>query len=126
MDEPAQPDATETSRTQAPGSRERRYFALPQTTLGRWSLALAALFFVFMTVFYVMAFGEVASGADSFIEQWPLWGSIIPAAACGIGAFVVGLIALIARGERSLLVLLSVGWGGFVAFFVASELLFPH
>ena len=116
----------ETARAETPRTRERRYFALPHTTLGRWSLALAALFFVFMTVFYAMAFGGVASGSDSFLDQWPLWGSIIPAAACGIGAFAVGLVAIVARGERSLLVFASVGWGGFVAFFVAAELLFPH
>ena len=117
---------TDPGQSDAPSAHERRFFALPRTTLGRWALALAALFFVFMTFFYVAAFGEVASGSDSFIEQWPLWGTIIPAAACGIGALVLGLAAVIAKGERSVLVLIAIAWGGFVAFFVAAELLSPH
>ena len=45
---------------------------------------------------------------------------------CGLAAGIVGLIAIVRRGERSWLVWLSVLPGLLVSFFILGEFLAPH
>ena len=105
---------------------DRRYFALPHTTLGGWSVALLALFWFFLALFYAFIAMDVGEGGDTIVTDWPLWATIVPAALCGVGAFILGWTSVFVRGERSLLVLLASAWGTFVTWFVSAELLFPH
>ena len=106
--------------------RERRLFTLPHTTLGRWAVALLALFWFFLALFYAFIAMDVGEGGDSIVTDWPLWVTIIPAGLCGIGAFLTGWASVFVRGERSLLVILAAAWGTFVTWFIAMEFLFPH
>ena len=106
-------------------SGSRRFWALPASKLGRWAVGFGAFFFVFMAIFYALISAEVGFG-EPFLNQWPLWGSILPAAACGFGAAGCGVLALVRKGERSILVFAVTLVGLFVVWFVSMELLFPH
>ena len=100
-------------------------WGLPKTVLGRWSVASAAVFFIFMTVFFALVTSGVRGG-DTFWSEWRLSVPIVAAAICGIGAAATGLLALFRRKERSLLVILATLLGLFIAFFAAGEVFFPH
>ncbi len=100
-------------------------WGLPRTLLGRWSVALAAAFFIFMAVFFAVIAAGVRGG-DTYWEEWRLAIPFTSAAICGIGAAVTGIPALFRKRERSLLVILATLLGLFVAFFVAGEVFFPH
>ena len=119
-------DTAHTPEATGDPRHQRRFFALPHTTLGGWSVALLALFWFFLALFYALVFMDVGEGGDSIVTDWPLWATIIPAGLCGIGAFLTGWASVLARGERSLLVILASAWGTFVTWFVAMEFLFPH
>jgi hypothetical protein len=107
------------------GDGHRRFFALPHTALGRWSVALLALFWFFLALFYAYVALEIRDSGDA-VARWPLWATMIPAAVSGVAAFITGWTSVFARGERSLLVLLASAWGTFVVWFITMELMFPH
>lgn len=114
------------SRPMADASN-RSPWGLPSSSPGRWSLGLAALFWLCMAVFYgLVAAGVAERGNDTFAQEWPLFISIGAAGACGIGSAVTGVVALLAKHERSVLVALATLLGALVTFFVLAELLFPH
>jgi hypothetical protein len=100
-------------------------WGLPKTLLGRWSVALAAVFFIFMAVFFAVIAAGVRGG-ETYWEEWRLSIPFTSAAICGIGSAGTGLTALFRKGERSLLVILATMLGLFVAFFVVGEVFFPH
>lgn len=96
----------------------------PTTKLGKWSAGLIVGFVVFLLAFYVVvAIGY--RGGDTFWSQPMLTIPILIAAACGISAFVCGVVSFFKK-ERSVLVLAATLIGLFVLWFVAAELLFPH
>lgn len=83
-------------------SPRRRFFALPRTALGWWSLIIGTGFFVFMRLFWMQAFSPGRDRSKFFSD--PL------NAACLIGAFaspilgmLLALLAIIWKHERSLL-----------------------
>jgi hypothetical protein len=95
----------------------------PSTKLGWWSVGLgvtfAELFFINSIIFMPLAVEE----------PWrqtllPLYGIFM--LLCGLAAGIVGLVAVIRRGERSLLVWLAILPGMFVFLFLVGEFLAPH
>jgi len=98
---------------------------MPKTKLGKWSAGLFGAFVLVMILFYLLI-GGGQTGGDTFFSNWVLAISILLAAACGVGGFIVGLVAIIKKRERNWLVFIAVGIGAFVTFFFAAELLFPH
>ena len=104
----------------------------PTTTLGKWSLGLIVLMQL------LVLFGP--SLANSLYRSVPAGGSILAdiaarpvlaitmlvGIACGIAAFITGLVALVRSKERALMVYLSTAVGGILLFFLAGEMLFPH
>lgn len=100
--------------------RGHRYLSLPHTTLGVWSVVLFVTCWIFLALF----FGAVSLGARGL--SWQLLGTMIPAVLSGIGGLAAGLLSLVRKGERSLLVFLAVAWGTFVTWFVSMEIIFPH
>ena len=101
----------------------RRIFGWPSTRLGWWSVALTATFVVLMiinnTVF--MRLPEDVTWRETIL---PFYGFFMML--CGFAAGIVGLIAVIRRHERSLLVWLTILPGLFVLVFVLGEFLVPH
>jgi hypothetical protein len=96
----------------------------PTTTAGRWSTLLLFGFCVGLGAFFTaVALGE--RGGDDFTSNWWLSGPALTAAACGVGAFAAGLLALRSR-ERALSVYFATLVGLAVTLFVATEIAFPH
>jgi len=99
-----------------------RITILPKSSLGRWSVGLAAAFILLYILFAVLTgLGGVGPGPVAFI--------LIATAVfgiSGIAVFVTALIRIIKSKERSILVFLVVVVGLFALFFFLGEFLFPH
>ena len=105
---------------------------VPQTILGRWSVGLI----VIMPILFVIG----TSLTNSLYESVPAGGTILtdiaarPALAltmlagmaAGIAAFLVGLLALVRKKERALLVYVSTVVGMLLMVFLAGEFISPH
>ena len=87
-----------------------RISILPKSSLGRWSVGLAAAIILLFVLLFVLA---VLSGLE--VGLVPLVDLILDDAfgTSGIGALVTGLISLIKSKERSILVSLVVVAGLF-------------
>jgi len=100
----------------------RRFFALPSTRIGWWSVALGATF--------------VALYIISAVVFWRMPGDVpwrpllifygIAMLLCGLAAGIVGLIAVIRHHERSWLVWFTILPGLLVLTLVLGEFLVPH
>ena len=95
-----QPSGPDRDSASAPQKRRGRFFALPATSLGWWSLVIGAGFFVCMRLFWMQA-GSPGRDRSTFFSD-PI------NAACLIGAFgsaivgmIVALVAIIWKRERS-------------------------
>ena len=100
----------------------RHFFALPQTRLGRWALALDLGFFALMIVFFALvAAGQ--RGGDTFFSNFWLAGSILPAGAAAIAAGVAALVGIVGHRERSILSFAGVLIAAFVLFWVVAEII---
>jgi len=100
-----------------------RFLGRPSTRLGWWSVALAATFAV---LFIINATVFMPSTVEAPWRQTilPFYG--ISMLLCGLAAGIVGLVAVVRRGERSWLVWLTILPGLFVLFLVLGEFLVPH
>ena len=101
-----------------------RISILPKTTLGRWSVVLAAAFvllFVLLQIFYTSVHRNPVTNPGS-PSPFILIG-VVAEYISGIASFVTGLISLIKRNERAVLVFLVVILGLFALLFLLGELL---
>ena len=99
-----------------------RISILPKTSLGRWSVGLAAAFILLSILFAVLTgLGGVGPGPVA-----PIVIATVIFGISGIAAFVTGLISIIKSRERSILVFLAVIVGLLVLIFCLGEVIFPH
>ena len=101
----------------------RRVIGRPSTRLGWWSVGLGA---TFVALFIINSTVFMPSTVDAPWRQvvLPFYGIFM--LLCGLAAGIVGLIAVIRRGERSWLVWLTILPGLFVLFLLLGEVLVPH
>lgn len=92
----------------------RRVFSLPKTRLGWWSVGLAAAFVLYL-------FGLIIGVSALEAENLPGIGSFMFVVT--LAAAATGLMAVLRRGERSILVVFPVVIGLFVLFFEIGEFL---
>jgi tellurite resistance protein TehA-like permease len=97
---------------------------LPTTTLGKWSIGLVIVFFLFFVVFLIEAKSGLLGG-DTWTWDWPAI-PILLAGVSAVSALVTGIIGIVKSRERSVLVFMSAALGLFVLFFVLGEFLVPH
>jgi hypothetical protein len=102
-----------------------RFFGFPSTGLGRWSLALLAAAAGLLLLARSMAAGG-ATGGETFLDNPPLAFSMLGAALCTLSAGMVSGLAVLRRGERSLISLLTFVLGLLVLAFLIGEMLIPH
>jgi hypothetical protein len=103
----------------------RRILGPPRTRAGWWSVALAGAFVVFFVLFQALvAAGQ--RGGDTFFSNPSLALTILTAGAAAIAGGVTAGVAIEAKGERSLLVIVVLLLGLFVLTFVLGELIVPH
>ena len=100
---------------------------LPKSSLGRWSVGLAAAFillFVLLQTFYAYVHrNPVPNPAPP--SPVILMG-VVADYISGIGSFVTGLISIIKSKERSILVFLVVAVCFFALIWLLGEVLIPH
>ena len=98
---------------------------LPKTYLGKWSVGLILNFFLFMGIFALFVnLGE--RGGETFFSNLKLTIPFMIAVLSGSGSFLVGMVSLILRKERSILVFLSSLLGFLILLFILGEFISPH
>jgi membrane associated rhomboid family serine protease len=103
----------------------RRFFGLPQTSPGRWSMWLGLGAFLFMFLMQILVISG-QRGGNTFFDN--LWLSL-PALAAGLSILAAGILAAAAifgKGERSLFSFLALLLGLFVLLFLVGEFSVPH
>jgi hypothetical protein len=99
--------------------RPRPLLGRTTTLAGRVALALVWVFVFALGAFLASsAMGE--TGGDTFFANPRLALPLLVAGLAGLGAGIAGLVAMARWGERSLLMLLPVALGGFVAWFIVA------
>ncbi len=98
----------------------------PATRLGQWAVGLWALF---VLLFIINSFVFMPAGENPANEWWmhaylPFYGIFM--LLCGFASGVIGLIAVLRKGERSWLVWLTLLPGAWVIFMLLGEFLVPH
>ena len=104
----------------------KRIHFLPKTRLGKWSVSLIGIFITFILIFYALIEWADQRGGDTFFSNLWLTIPILTAATAGISAFVTGVVSIIKKKERSILVYLSILIGLFVIVFISGEIFTPH
>ena len=99
----------------------RRIIGFPSTRLGQWSLVAVFVFFVLLAIFFALvASGE--GGGATFFSNPLMAGLLIAAGIAGVAGGVLALVAIVWKGERSLLVFAVLLLGLFVLFFAVGEI----
>ena len=102
-----------------------RISILPKSRFGKWSTGLIAAFVVFFLAFLLLvASGQ--RGGETFFSILLLTIPILLAGTSGVLAIFTGLIGIIRKRERSILVYFSTLVGLFVLLFVLAEIIFTH
>ena len=103
-------------RQASTGREEMHISVLPKTSLGRWSVGLAIAFILFLVLLF-----EVLTGFNPFAPGFnPVLAVVLKIVLVGISgaAFVTGLISMIKKRERSVLVFVGMAialWLGLIA-----------
>lgn len=93
--------------------------------MGKWSVRLMCLFFIFLAKFFILiALGQ--RGGETFFSNLLLAIPGLLAAVSGVGAFFVGMVSIVNNKERSFLVFVSTGIGFLILLWCILEILFPH
>jgi divalent metal cation (Fe/Co/Zn/Cd) transporter len=104
-----------------------RISILPKTSLGRWSVGLAAAFillFVLLQTFYASV---RRNPVPNPVPPSPvILIGVVARYISGIASFVTGLISMIKSKERSILVFSVVIVGFLALIWLLGEVLFPH
>ena len=110
------------SNRQDGSSRSPSFVGMPRTWLGWWSIGLAITFLV-LFVLWLLYVQATPMARPTFFSD-PLHAVLIlAAAAAAITGAIVGALALVAKRERSLMILLSVLLGAIVLYWTIAELM---
>ena len=102
----------------------RRFLSLPATRLGWWSLGFLAAHAFVMVLFGVVGGALNAAGLPNMAgHPWLIATALSIAGAPALAGIATGLVAVIRRDERSMLVILPLL---LVAIFLLAEVLLPH
>lgn len=103
----------------------RQFLALPRTPLGRGAMALIGLHVVTMILHRAIAPLTGGGGQRFFDNPW-MSATLLIAGAFAVVGGVVAAVAVVARGERSIVAVLAILYGIFVLAFGLGEVLSPH
>ena len=104
---------------------------MPKTNLGKWSigliLAMFILFAIGLSLPNILYESAPSSNTllDDFVNRPLLALSMLAGVGAGISALITGLVAVLQRKERAILVFGSTLVGAAVTFFVITLFLFP-
>jgi hypothetical protein len=101
----------------------RRIVGLPSTRFGWWSISLALAFLVLFPLWlFYSSYLRPIPRPTFFSDPFHAF-LLVSAAAAAITGGIVGVLALVAKRERSFTVLLSVLLGAFVLYWTIGELM---
>ena len=104
---------------------------MPKTNLGKWSvgliLAMVILFFIGTSLPDILYESAPASNTllDDIVNRPLLAFSMLAGVGSGISALITGLVAVLKRKERAVLVFVSTLVGAVVTLFVITMFFFP-
>lgn len=105
---------------------------LPKTKLGKWSVGLVVampILFRIGSSFTDTLYKSVPAGNTipiDIIQRPALALTMIAGMACGVSAFVTGLVAIVRKKERAFLVCVSTLIGALFTLFLSAEIIFSH
>ena len=103
-------------------SRNPGFIGMPRTRPGWWSIGLAITFLV-LFVLWLLYVQATPMARPTFFSD-PLHALLIlGAAAAAITGSIVGALALVAKRERSFMIMLSILLGAFVLYWSIAELM---
>ena len=109
-----------------------RWYLLPKTQLGKWSLGLIIampLLFIIGSLFTKSLYPSVPAGdtilADIAVRP-ALALTVLAGMLAGVLALVTGIWAITRQKERAVLVYISSLIGALLILFLIAEILFPH
>ena len=111
---------------------ERSWRFKPSTKIGGWSIGLAVVMPILFAIGSSLTdtlYESVSSGSTILkdIAARPFLAlSMLAGMAAGVASFITGLLAIIRKKERALLVYLSTVIGGILTLYLIAELAFPH
>lgn len=104
----------------------------PKTNLGMWSvgliLAMPLLFFLGTSMTDTLYASVPAGGTllKDIVARPALAITMLAGLACGVAAFITGLLAGLRQRERSPMVYVSIAVGALLIFFLAAEFIGSH
>ena len=105
---------------------------MPKTIAGKWSLGLIIampILFVIGISFSDTLYQSVSAGGTilkDIVARPALALTMLAGMGAGIAAFISGLISILKKKERALLVYASTVVGAGLTLFLAAEIIFPH
>lgn len=104
---------------------------LPQSYLGKWSVALiiAMPIFIYIGMSFVDFYESVPAGKtipQDIVARPGVALSMLAGFASGIIAFLTGIVGIIKKKDRSVLVFLSTALGFLMLLWCLTEIIFPH
>ena len=104
-----------------------RISILPKTSLGRWSVGLAAAFVLLFVLHQTFAASARRNPPANPTPPNPvIIMAVVADYISGIASIVTGIVSIMRRKERAILVFLVEIVGFFVLLFLLGEFLFPH
>ena len=111
---------------------ERSWKMLPNSKAGKWSLGLIILMPILLfigTSLIAPIYNSVPAGSNllaDLVSRPFLTLFMLAGMAAGISSFITGLVTILKKKEKALLVYISTIIGGLVTFFLISLMLFPE
>ncbi|MBN1168935.1 hypothetical protein JXA63_03505 [Candidatus Woesebacteria bacterium] len=105
---------------------------MPKTQSGKWSVGLIAVMPILLRIgmsFTDTLYESVSAGGTLFediIKRLVLALTMLSGIACGVSAFITGVLAIVKKKERSISVYLATFIGALFTLFLLGEFLFPH
>ncbi len=107
---------------QAGYDKNLSFIGMPRTKVGKGSMWLAVAFFVLFTAWQLYV-NNTSRPRQTFFSDLPQAILILSTAAAGITGAILGVIALVFKRERSILIILSIIIGSFVLYWTIGELM---
>lgn len=98
---------------------------MPKTLLGKWSVGLVTLFFLFLATGIFVVSGLDQRGGETIFDNPVISIPMLGSGASAIAAFFCGMISIWKHKERSVFVFAASAIGLFVLIFVLGEFI-PH
>ncbi|MEK6906651.1 MAG: hypothetical protein AABW81_03450 [Nanoarchaeota archaeon] len=105
--------------------KDKKIYFLPKTYLGKWTVGLIIAFFLFLILaMLIVASGQ--EGGETIFDNLLISIPMILAVVSAIASFITGIISIIWKKERGILIFISAIIGLLILWFVLGEILVPH